>query len=94
MYPDNCTTYSIKYSSVVPFDWISSYFATKYILYIYEGTNINNSSPILKQTVYSSSFDLPISSLQLNKTYSWYVEAYYGEYIIGISETRTFNIAP
>jgi hypothetical protein len=94
MYPDNYKTYSANYSSVIYFNWLSLRTATKYILYIYEGTNINNSSPILKQTVYSSSFDLPISSLQLNKTYSWYVEAYYGEYIIGISETRTFNIAP
>jgi hypothetical protein len=94
MYPDNYKTYSANYSSVIYFNWLSLRTATKYILYIYEGTNINNSLPILKQTVYSSSFDLPISSLQLNKTYSWYVEAYYGEYIIGISETRTFNIAP
>jgi serine protease Do len=94
MYPDNCTTYYAKYSSVIHFYWLSSSFATKYILYIYEGTNINNSSPILKQTVYSSSFDLPIGSLQLNKTYSWYVEAYYGEYIIGISKIRMFNIVP
>ena len=99
--PDNYETYHAEFMSVIHFYW-DNYYATKYILYIYEGTGTNNSSPILKQTIYSSShdiigsssFDLPISSLQLNKTYSWYVEAYYGEYIIGISETRTFNIAP
>jgi V8-like Glu-specific endopeptidase len=94
MGPDRGEKYYANYSSYISFFWLSSSFATKYLLYIYEGTNTNNSSPILKQTVYSSSFDLPIGSLQLNKTYSWYVEEYYGEYIIGISEIRTFNIAP
>jgi hypothetical protein len=94
--PSDYGTIYTKYSTYIFFSW-SEYIpsATKYVLYIYEGTKIDNSLPILEQTILSSSsLKLPINSLPSNKTYSWYIKAYYGEYLVGISEIRTFTVAP
>jgi serine protease Do len=89
IYPTNYSTIYINPTMI----WLSMYGATSYKLVLYEGS-MSNSNIIFSEQVNGTQYTLPVYIISNGKTYYWFIGAYSGEYIIGISNYYMFNVAP
>jgi S1-C subfamily serine protease len=90
LYPTNYLTIYTNPTMI----WFPMYGASSYKLILCEGATFSISNIILSEVVYGTQYTLPAYTLTHGEIYCWYVGAYLGEYLIGISGTYVLTVAP
>jgi hypothetical protein len=90
LYPDNYATIYTNPEMI----WLPMLGADSYELLLYEGTTTSSSTLILSRALYDTKYTLPPYTLTHGETYSWCVGAFSNGYLIGLSDTYVFTVAP
>ena len=90
LYPTNYLTIDTNPEMI----WLPMLGADSYDLFLYKGTTVSNGTSILSKTVYDTQYTLPAYTLTHGETYFWWIAALSNGYVIGLSDSYVFTVAP